>query len=110
MFNLNFSQVYGINDKSVLYQASSPTFDPSIIELFCSIYTKASLLILPKSIKLVKEKLNSYLLKHNVTILQVNLLLFVLLLVLALFMSLKTLRLLQLYSKTYRNLFKQMKL
>ena len=60
-----------MNSDDVIYQAASLTFDPSLIEIFCTLSTNASLLILPKSIKVISDKLNPLLIKHKVTILQV---------------------------------------
>ena len=61
-----------MNKEDVLYQASSLTFDPSLIEIFCAFHTGASLLILPQSCKLAPTRLNSFLIKHKVSFLQVT--------------------------------------
>ncbi len=61
-----------MNKSDCIYQASSLTFDPFLIELFCALYSNSKLLVLPQLIKLIPENLNFYLFKkHQVTILQV---------------------------------------
>ena len=63
--------MFYMNNQSVIYQASSLTFDPSLIELFCAIYTGATLFVLPTVYKLMPQRLGYFLRKHNVTHLQV---------------------------------------
>lgn len=66
-----FSEIFKIDEDDVVYQASPMTFDPSIVEIFCALYSDASILILPQAFKLVPKKWSSFLKKHNVTVLQV---------------------------------------
>ncbi len=68
---MQLSELFDLNNDDRIYQASSLTFDPSLIELFCSLYKKCTLLILPQSIKLMPKKLDKYLTKYNINILQV---------------------------------------
>ena len=64
--------MFGLNENDVVYQASSLTFDPSLIEIFTAMYSNSSLLVLPQLIKLLPENLNKYLEKNKVNILQVR--------------------------------------
>jgi acyl-CoA synthetase len=60
-----------LNSNSIIYQASALTFDPSVIELFVSLYVGGQILILPQIIKLMPNILFDYLIKHKVNMLQV---------------------------------------
>lgn len=55
-----------------IYQASSLTFDPSIIELFCALYSKSTLVVFPRILRLMPAKLAEFLRKHEITTLQVD--------------------------------------
>ena len=68
---IQLSKLFDLKIDDRIYQSSSLTFDPSLIELFCSIYKKCSLLILPQLIKLMPHKLDKYLTKYKINILQV---------------------------------------
>jgi D-alanine--poly(phosphoribitol) ligase subunit 1 len=71
---IQLSELFDLKSGDRVYQASSLTFDPSLIELFCSLLKKCTLLILPQMIKLMPHKLDEYLTKYNINILQVYLL------------------------------------
>ncbi|RNA26666.1 acyl- synthetase family member 4, partial [Brachionus plicatilis] len=62
--------ILNLNSIDLIYQASSLTFDPSLIEIFCSFVSKCKLLILPQNVKQRPEILNNHLFKHHLTTLQ----------------------------------------
>lgn len=70
MFNL--SKIFNLNEIDIVYQASSLTFDPSLIEIFSSLYSKSTLLILPQLFKLMTRKLASILKNYKITFIQVT--------------------------------------
>ncbi len=66
-----YSGLFELTENDIIYQASSLTFDPSVVELFCSFNSNSKILILPEHLKLNPDHLIFYLQKHKVNILQV---------------------------------------
>ena len=64
--------MFNLSEKNVIYQASPLTFDPSVVEIFCTLYSKSTLLVLPQSFKTMSERLSKMLLQHEVDVLQVS--------------------------------------
>lgn len=65
--------LFEITQEDVLFLASPLTFDPSVVEIFVTLSSGASLLIVPASVKVLPSKLAAVLFSHHrVTILQVH--------------------------------------
>lgn len=67
-----FSSRYKLSSSDTVVQISPLTFDPSIVEIFSSLYCGARLLLVPELVKKMPRLLMSLLLKHRVTVLQVS--------------------------------------
>ena len=67
-----FRTLFNLNEFDIVYQASSLTFDPSLIEIFSSFYAQSTLLILPQVLKLMSKKIVSVLKNYKVTFMQVK--------------------------------------
>nr|XP_017513911.1 beta-alanine-activating enzyme isoform X1 [Manis javanica] len=67
----HFRVLFEITQEDVLFLASPLTFDPSVVEIFVTLSSGASLLIVPASVKVLPSKLAAVLFSHHrVTILQ----------------------------------------
>uniref|UniRef100_A0A8C8RJV4 Beta-alanine-activating enzyme n=1 Tax=Pelusios castaneus TaxID=367368 RepID=A0A8C8RJV4_9SAUR len=68
---LHLQSLFKITPDDMLFMASPLTFDPSVVELFITLTSGASLLIVPSLIKMMPRKLLSTLFHHHrVTVLQ----------------------------------------
>ncbi|EMP25118.1 Amidophosphoribosyltransferase [Chelonia mydas] len=68
---LHLQSLFKITPDDMLFMASPLTFDPSVVELFVSLISGASLLIVPNPIKMMPLKLSAALFhRHRVTVLQ----------------------------------------
>jgi len=66
------SEIYGLSNHDVVYMASPLTFDPSVVEIFTTLWSGATLLILDDWMKLRPRDLAVMLTTvHHVTVLQV---------------------------------------
>ncbi|CAF0724993.1 unnamed protein product [Brachionus calyciflorus] len=65
-------KILQLEKSDIVYQASSLTFDPSLVEIFCSLNSECTLLILPQFLKMMPEKLNRILLNNKITTLQIT--------------------------------------
>ncbi|XP_036057436.1 beta-alanine-activating enzyme isoform X2 [Onychomys torridus] len=67
----HFRVLFDITHEDVLFLASPLTFDPSVVEIFVSLFSGACLLIVPTSVKVLPSKLADVLFSHHrVTVLQ----------------------------------------
>ncbi|XP_028711534.1 beta-alanine-activating enzyme isoform X1 [Peromyscus leucopus] len=67
----HFRVLFDITHEDVLFLASPLTFDPSVVEIFVSLFSGACLLIVPTSVKVLPSKLADALFSHHrVTVLQ----------------------------------------
>jgi len=67
------SEIYGLTSQDVVYMASPLTFDPSVVEIFTTLCSGATLLILADWLRLCSRQLASLLTDvHHVTVIQVN--------------------------------------
>ncbi|XP_006113560.2 beta-alanine-activating enzyme [Pelodiscus sinensis] len=70
---LHLKSIFKITPDDMVFMASPLTFDPSVVELFITLTSGASVLIVPNPIKMMPQKLSSALFHHNrVTVLQVT--------------------------------------
>ncbi|XP_028658083.2 LOW QUALITY PROTEIN: beta-alanine-activating enzyme [Erpetoichthys calabaricus] len=68
---LHLRSIFQVSSNDILFMASPLTFDPSVVELFITLSSGASLLILPPFVKMVPNKLSDVLFsQHKVTVLQ----------------------------------------
>uniref|UniRef100_A0A8C4SG64 Aminoadipate-semialdehyde dehydrogenase n=1 Tax=Erpetoichthys calabaricus TaxID=27687 RepID=A0A8C4SG64_ERPCA len=68
---LHLRSIFQVSSNDILFMASPLTFDPSVVELFITLSSGASLLILPPCVKMVPNKLSDVLFsQHKVTVLQ----------------------------------------
>jgi len=66
------SEIYSLSNHDVVYMASPLTFDPSVVEIFTTLWSGATLLILDDWMKLRPRDLAVMLTTvHHVTVLQV---------------------------------------
>ena len=70
-FYICFSEKFQMAAHDVVFQASPWTFDPSLVNLFTTLSSGASLLIVPDSLKLLPHKLMRVLVDNGVSIIQV---------------------------------------
>jgi acyl-CoA synthetase len=66
----NSRAIFNLNVFDIVYQASPLTFDPSLIEIFSSLYAQSTLLILPQIFKIMSKKLVSVLQNYKVSFMQ----------------------------------------
>lgn len=65
--------MFQITPEDVLFMASPLTFDPSVVELFVTLSSGASLLIIPSVVKMMPTKLAAVLFNHHrVSVMQVS--------------------------------------
>ncbi|XP_044274089.1 beta-alanine-activating enzyme isoform X1 [Varanus komodoensis] len=68
---LHLREIFKITPDDTVFMASPLTFDPSVVELFIALATGASLLIVPKMIKMMPQELSKVLFQHHrVSVLQ----------------------------------------
>lgn len=68
---LHISEIYGLTGADTVLQASPMTFDPSIVEIFTTFFSGATLLMIPDSLKLQPRSLASFAVERNkVTVIQ----------------------------------------
>ena len=67
-----FRDFYGVNTKDTVLQASPLTFDPSVVEMFTTLSSGATLLLVPEILKRIPSQLAEIITnRHKVTIVQV---------------------------------------
>ncbi len=67
-----FSELYNLTPDDLVFQASPLTFDPSVVEIFSTLCSGATLLTVPDLLKVIPSQLKDVLSKrYKVTILQV---------------------------------------
>ncbi|XP_041081207.1 beta-alanine-activating enzyme isoform X3 [Polyodon spathula] len=62
---LHLRTMFQITPEDVLFMASPLTFDPSVVELFVTLSSGASLLIIPSVVKMMPKKLAAALFNHH---------------------------------------------
>ncbi len=67
-----FSELYNLTADDLVFQASPLTFDPSVVEMFSTLCSGATLLSVPDLLKAMPSQLKEVLCgRYNVTVLQV---------------------------------------
>ena len=70
---LSARKEFNVTSDDIVFHASPLTFDPSIVEIFMSVVSGATLLIVPEFIKMMPKRLLDILHHRNkVTIIQVH--------------------------------------
>jgi non-ribosomal peptide synthetase component F len=69
---IDFCKLVDLCDTDTIYSGSSLTFDPSIIEIFCCLYSGCKNLVLPQNLKLQTKVLMEYISSNKVTVLQLT--------------------------------------
>eukprot|EP01134_Creolimax_fragrantissima_P004683 CFRG4683T1 len=62
------SNIFKLNSTDVVLLSSSYTFDMSVIDIFCTLMSKATLVILPKNARIIPKAVLSAILSHRVTV------------------------------------------
>ena len=72
LFDL-FREIYGLKTSDLVLQISPMTFDPSIVEIFTTLYAGATLLIPSDEVKMRPRELAAFAFqRHKVSVLQVR--------------------------------------
>lgn len=67
---VHITQLYGLLESDVVLQASPLTFDPSIVEIFTTLYAGSTLLLTTDSVKMRPRSLAAISMRNRVTVIQ----------------------------------------
>ncbi|ELT94770.1 hypothetical protein CAPTEDRAFT_220657 [Capitella teleta] len=67
---IHLSEIFCLCSSDVIFQSSPLTFDPSVVEIFCSFFSGASLLCTSNKIRKQPQTLSAILIQHRISILQ----------------------------------------